>query len=157
MSFSEIKELIELFDTSSIRELDLTTESTRLYLSKNNHTRQPVSSEQQNQIEVTTTSATNQSETTNTEVAVETSLADTKVTGHTISSPIVGVIYTSSEPDQPPFKKIGDRVEVGETLCIVEAMKIMNEIKSDQAGIIGDVLINNEDVVEYGQPLFTII
>ena len=75
---------------------------------------------------------------------------------HTVHSPIVGTFYESPSPGSPPFVKAGDVVEVGQVLCIVEAMKLMNEIESDVAGEIVKRLVNNGQPVEYGHELFTI-
>ena len=76
--------------------------------------------------------------------------------GRTVDSPIVGVVYLAPAPDAPQYKHIGDTVAVGDVLCIVEAMKIMNEIKSDVAGTVTEILVGNQQVVEFGQPLFRI-
>lgn len=73
-----------------------------------------------------------------------------------VKSPIVGTFYESPSPGSPPFVKIGDPVEVGQVLCIIEAMKLMNEIESDYAGKITQKLVSNGQPVEYGQPLFAI-
>jgi acetyl-CoA carboxylase biotin carboxyl carrier protein len=75
---------------------------------------------------------------------------------HVVKSPIVGTFYESPSPGAPPFVKPGDTVEVGQLLCIVEAMKLMNEIESDVAGEIVKKFINNGQPIEYGQDLFTI-
>jgi len=75
---------------------------------------------------------------------------------HEVKSPIVGTFYESPSPGSPPFVKIGDVVEAGQTLCIIEAMKLMNEIDSDMAGEIVKKLVANSQPVEYGQPLFAI-
>ncbi len=75
---------------------------------------------------------------------------------HIVKSPIVGTFYESPSPGSPAFAKIGDRVETGQVLCIVEAMKLMNEIESDAAGEIVKRLVQNGQPVEYGQPLFAL-
>jgi acetyl-CoA carboxylase biotin carboxyl carrier protein len=75
---------------------------------------------------------------------------------HTVKSPIVGTFFEAPSPGSPPFVKIGDNVEVGSVLCIVEAMKLMNEIESDTAGEIVKKLVTNGQPVEYGQSLFVI-
>jgi len=75
---------------------------------------------------------------------------------HTVHSPIVGTFYESPSPGSPPFVKAGDTVELGQVLCIVEAMKLMNEIESDVAGEIVEKLVNNGQPIEYGQNLFVI-
>jgi len=75
---------------------------------------------------------------------------------HEVKSPIVGTFYESPSPGSPPFVKMGDTVEVGQTLCIIEAMKLMNEIEADVAGELVKRLVANSQPVEYGQPLFAI-
>lgn len=71
-------------------------------------------------------------------------------------SPMVGTFYTQPSPDKAPFVKVGDRVKKGQTLCIIEAMKLLNEIESEFDGEIVEVLVKNEEMVEFGQPLFLI-
>lgn len=73
---------------------------------------------------------------------------------HEIKSPMVGVFYASPSPDAKPFVEIGQKVKKGDVVCIIEAMKLMNELTADQDGEVVDVCVNNGDVVEYGQPLF---
>jgi len=75
---------------------------------------------------------------------------------HQVKSPIVGTFYESPSPGSPPFVKPGDNVEPGQVLCIIEAMKLMNEIEADVAGEVVKRLVNNGQPVEYGQPLFSI-
>jgi acetyl-CoA carboxylase biotin carboxyl carrier protein len=76
--------------------------------------------------------------------------------GTTVKAPIVGTFYQSSSPDTAAFVKVGDHVEVGKILCIIEAMKLMNEIEAEVAGTIRQILVQNASPVEYGQPLFVI-
>jgi acetyl-CoA carboxylase biotin carboxyl carrier protein len=76
--------------------------------------------------------------------------------GHIVTSPFVGTFYRSPAPDQPPFVEVGTVVRKGQVLCIVEAMKLMNEIESDVAGKVAEVLVENAQPVEFGQPLFRI-
>ena len=73
-----------------------------------------------------------------------------------VKSPMVGTFYASSSPEKEPFVKVGDRIHKGQVLCIVEAMKLMNEIESEFDGEIVEICVNNEDIVEYGTPLFKI-
>ena len=75
---------------------------------------------------------------------------------HVVKSPIVGTFYESPSPGSPPFVKPGDKVDAGQVLCIIEAMKLMNEIEADVGGEIVKRLVNNGQPVEYGQPLFSI-
>ncbi len=77
-------------------------------------------------------------------------------TGHTVKSPMVGTFYRSASPGAKSFVEIGDTVKEGDTLCIIEAMKILNEIESDKAGTVRKILSDNGQAVEYGQPLFII-
>lgn len=79
-----------------------------------------------------------------------------EVTGDVVKSPIVGTFYESPSPEDPPFVSVGDQVSEGQTLCIVEAMKIMNEIESEYSGEIKKVLVEDADAVEFEQPLFVI-
>jgi acetyl-CoA carboxylase biotin carboxyl carrier protein len=76
--------------------------------------------------------------------------------GHPVASPMVGTFYRSSSPGSPPFVEIGSQVNVGDTLCIIEAMKMMNEIEADKAGVIKAILKENAQPVEYGEALFII-
>jgi acetyl-CoA carboxylase biotin carboxyl carrier protein len=75
---------------------------------------------------------------------------------HIIKSPIVGTFFSAAGPEAPPFAKVGDHVKPGQVLCIIEAMKLMNEIESDVSGMIARLLVENALPVEYGQPLFAI-
>ncbi len=76
--------------------------------------------------------------------------------GHAITSPIVGSFYRAPAPGAPPFVEVGQRVGVGDTLCLIEAMKMLNQIESDKDGVVAAILVENGQPVEYGQPLFVI-
>lgn len=78
------------------------------------------------------------------------------VAGHMVKSPMVGTFYRSASPGAKPFMEIGSVVKLGETVCIIEAMKILNEIEADKAGTVTQILCENGQAVEYGQPLFVI-
>ena len=73
-----------------------------------------------------------------------------------ITAPIVGTFYEAPSPDAAPYVKVGDKVEAGAVLCIIEAMKLMNEIEAEVSGTVAEILVKNEEPVEYGQPLFRI-
>jgi acetyl-CoA carboxylase biotin carboxyl carrier protein len=77
--------------------------------------------------------------------------------GHGVNSPMVGTFYRSPSPTSPPFVEVGQSVNVGDVVCIVEAMKMMNQIEADKSGTIGAILVENGEPVEFDQPLFTII
>jgi len=76
--------------------------------------------------------------------------------GHVVTSPMVGTFYRAPSPGADPFVQIGDTVKEGQTLCIIEAMKLLNEIESDAAGVVKEILVENGQAVEYGQPLFVV-
>jgi acetyl-CoA carboxylase biotin carboxyl carrier protein len=82
--------------------------------------------------------------------------APAEETGHVCKSPMVGTFYRSSSPGAKPFAEVGDVVKAGQPVCIIEAMKIMNEIEADQDGTITKIMVDNGQPVEYGQPLFII-
>jgi acetyl-CoA carboxylase biotin carboxyl carrier protein len=82
--------------------------------------------------------------------------AEENISGHVVKSPMVGTFYRSASPGTKVFAEVGQSVQVGDTLCIIEAMKILNQIESDKTGTITKVLVENAEPVEYGQPLFII-
>jgi acetyl-CoA carboxylase biotin carboxyl carrier protein len=76
--------------------------------------------------------------------------------GHVVTSPMVGTFYRAPSPGADPFVQVGDTVKEGQTICIIEAMKLLNEIECDKAGVVKEILVENGQAVEYGQPLFVI-
>ncbi|MFD2167637.1 acetyl-CoA carboxylase biotin carboxyl carrier protein [Thalassotalea euphylliae] len=78
------------------------------------------------------------------------------LSGHVVRSPMVGTFYASPSPEAPAFVEVGQHVNAGDTLCIVEAMKMMNQIEADKSGVIKEILAQNEDAIEFDQPLFII-
>lgn len=90
--------------------------------------------------------------------AVETAAepAPKQASGNVVTAPLVGTYYAAASPDAEPFVQVGDTVKKGQTLGIIEAMKLMNEIESEYDGTVKDILVKNEDVVEFGQPMFVI-
>ena len=77
--------------------------------------------------------------------------------GHTVKAPMVGTFYRAPNPSSPSFVEVGQTVKEGEPLCIIEAMKLLNEIEADKSGVIKEILVQNGEPVEYGQPLFVIV
>ncbi len=143
MNIDEIRELILLLDQTSIADLELQKDDCRLSLHKaNSGTPAPVNTSKG---KVGGTPALEEKEA---EISSETAIE--------VLSPMVGTFYSSASPDSEPYVKIGDHVEAGQTLCILEAMKLFNEIKSDFAGAIVDILAENAEPVEFGQTLFII-
>ncbi|OQB13996.1 MAG: Biotin carboxyl carrier protein of acetyl-CoA carboxylase [Firmicutes bacterium ADurb.Bin193] len=97
-----------------------------------------------------------------TENAYSSSAADTAPAAftaankNTVNAPMVGTFYRAPAPDAKPFVEVGDKICKGETICIIEAMKLMNEIESDKSGVVKEILVQNGDVVEFGQPLIVV-
>ncbi|HHV76430.1 MAG TPA: acetyl-CoA carboxylase biotin carboxyl carrier protein [Syntrophothermus lipocalidus] len=147
MDIDEIRELMLLFDDTSIAELELEGPEYKLTLRKSSRSasspaREPISEGETRDREPVKTPRYEELEPEEDLVAVV--------------SPMVGTFYRAPAPDAPPFVEIGDRVEPGQTLCIVEAMKLMNEIKSEVKGRVVDILVDNAHPVEYGQTMFLI-
>ncbi|RTL03167.1 MAG: acetyl-CoA carboxylase biotin carboxyl carrier protein [Proteobacteria bacterium] len=88
--------------------------------------------------------------------SIEVSATPAAPLGKTIDSPMVGTFYRASSPTSPSFVEVGQEVKVGQVLCIIEAMKLMNQIEADKAGVIKEILVKDGSPVEYGQPLFVI-
>jgi len=147
LDLRKLKKLIELVEESGISELEITEGEEKVRINRGATTNQP----QINQ--VTTHPEFHQP----LPASVETPSADNKkIEGTIINSPMVGTFYTSSKPGAEPFVKVGSKVKTGDILCIIEAMKLLNEIQSDYDGEIVEVLVENAEPVEFGQPLFRI-
>lgn len=84
------------------------------------------------------------------------SIAPAEITGHEIKAPMVGTFYRASAPGAAPFVEVGQAVQVGQTLCVIEAMKLMNEIEAEVSGTVSAILVENGQPVEFGQPMFVI-
>lgn len=157
MQQEELKELLNLFDQSTLTEFDLKDGSFELYFNKTNAARSQSAANEAPAAAPAPLVQTAAQTVSQAESASETPTVKKEVVAGTeIVSPIVGVVYLSPAPDKPDFKKVGDQVKAGEVVCIVEAMKVMNEITSDVSGEIVAVAVENEQVVEYNQPLFRV-
>lgn len=154
LEINEIKELVDQFDQSSLTEFDLQEGQFELYMNKNktirgkNNVIQPVTEKVPKTVKCVKTPI-------ETEIKEKT-VRQKRFGGVEVTSPIVGIVYLQPAPGKPAFKSVGDTVLKGEVVCIIEAMKLMNEITSETDGVIVDILVENEAVVEYGQPLFRI-
>jgi oxaloacetate decarboxylase alpha subunit len=154
MKLSEIRELINLVDKSGLAEFEYEcSDGDRLVMKKHassavaepQHAVEPVRPEADDRLD---------SEAGQTVSAGE---AEPTAAGEfVITAPMVGTFYRAPSPDAEPFVEIGDIVEAGQTVCIVEAMKLMNEIEAERRGKVLKILVENEDPVEYGQPLFVL-
>lgn len=154
---NEIKELIKMVDESSIQELEIENEGTRLAIRKPGKTevvQLPASAYAAAPVVPQSAAIVNPVG----EAPAAQEKATTPATDnlHTIVSPMVGTFYRSSSPEAGPFVSIGDRVSEKTTVCIIEAMKLMNELEAEVKGEIVDILVDNGQLVEYGQPLFLV-
>lgn len=153
MDVRKIKKLIDMVDNSGIAEVEITDGENSIRISRATSavTAAPAPAPVAH---VATAPPAAPIAATTTET-VATQEAD-EIAGHTVESPMVGTFYAASSPTAKPFASVGDTVDVGDTLCIIEAMKMLNQIESDKAGTIKAVLAENEQPVEFGQPLFII-
>lgn len=156
MKIDEIRELIQLMEQSTLEELEFEQEGVRLSLKK--PLSAPVQREGEANPSIPTDSFSNAAVTEQanqkqigpeTETAANDSL-------HEITSPMVGTFYQAPSPDAEPYVQVGDRVNEKTVVCIVEAMKLMNELEAEVEGEIVEVLVENGQLVEYGQPLFLV-
>lgn len=152
MNFSEIKELISLVNDSKLTEFRMQEQQFELYLNKN---QQCGASSQKEEVAYSPSAPVAAPQIQPTE-ETPASAPVASEGGHQIESPLVGVVYLKPNPDKPVFKQVGDQVKVGEVVCIIEAMKVMNEIVSDVNGEVTAIYVENEEVVEFGQPLIQI-
>ncbi len=145
MDVRKVKKLIELIEDSGIAELEIVEgeESVRItrYSAPPPVAAAPLAAPVAAVVETAPTAVTP---------------AEEAVASVTIDSPMVGTFYRSSSPTAAPFTEVGQKVSVGDTLCIIEAMKMLNEIEADKSGTITSILVENEQPVEFGQPLFVI-
>ncbi|WP_334071683.1 MULTISPECIES: acetyl-CoA carboxylase biotin carboxyl carrier protein [Paenibacillus] len=155
-NLNEIKELIELVDKTSVQELEIENEGARLSIRKPGKTEFV-----QMQPAVVTGAAAVPAASVSAPVAESAAEtvqrpAEAAANLHTIVSPMVGTFYRAASPEANPFVNIGDKVGEKTTVCIIEAMKLMNELEAEIKGEIIDILAENGQLVEYGQPLFLV-
>ena len=142
----KVKEVIDILENSNVNEIEVTFWGRKIRVVKNasNVISSTSSSSDLGKIKSPNVEEKNDKPST----------ADDN--GEKVLSPMPGVFYSAQSPDKPPFVSEGDQVKIGQTLCIIESMKIMNEIESEQSGTIKKILVNNSDPVEFNQPLFVI-
>jgi acetyl-CoA carboxylase biotin carboxyl carrier protein len=150
MDIRKIKKLIELIESSGVAEIEIREGENLIRISRYPHSTPVVMSQAMPLPGIpTVSSATNTSSPQGMEPAKE-------IKGHLITSPMVGTFYRAPSPANKSFVEEGQMVNEGDTLCIIEAMKILNQITADKAGIVTKVLVENGAPVEYGEPLFVI-
>ena len=144
----KVKEIIDILENSNVNEIEVTFWGRKVRVVKNasgivaNHTQTEV-------LHSNVLESSNKEESAN-------KLEEDSSNGEKVLSPMPGVFYSAQSPDKPPFVNEGDRVVKGQVLCIIESMKIMNEIECEQNGVIKQILVKNSDPVEFNQPLFII-
>ncbi|GAC21867.1 acetyl-CoA carboxylase biotin carboxyl carrier protein [Paraglaciecola arctica] len=150
MDIRKIKKLIELVEESGISELEITEgeESVRIHRGVTAaQMAAPMQFAPQPQLAPAAAPVAQ---------AAPVAEAAPVISGHIMCSPMVGTFYRSSSPGAKSFVEVGQKVNVGDTLCIIEAMKMMNQIESDKSGVIKQILVENQDPVEFDQPMFVI-
>jgi len=148
MDIRKVKKLIELLEESGISEIEIREGEETVRISRHSQGATPMVYSQA-PISMSAIAA-----------SVATPAAPAVATpppvGHTVMSPMVGSFYRAAAPGSKPFVEVGQRVNVGDVVCIIEAMKMLNQIESDKAGVIAAILVENGEPVEYGEPLFVI-
>ncbi len=146
MDIRKVKKLIELLEESDIAEIEIHEgeESVRISRNSANPVIAPIQMAAPAPVAAITAPAATEPTTSN------------EISGHSINAPMVGTFYRSATPGAPSFVEVGQKVDIGDTLCIIEAMKLLNQIESDKSGTIKAILADNGQPVEYDQPLFII-
>ena len=155
MDIRKVKKLIEMLEESQLNEIEIKEGEESVKLVK------AITVPVQEQIVTSNIAATApqppaMNEVTSVESDTKESTEPETISGKTIDSPMVGTFYAAPNPGAKDFVSVGDKISEGDVLCIIEAMKMMNEVKADSSGIIKQVLIENAEPVEFGQPLFVI-
>lgn len=151
MDIRKIKKLLEIIEESGIAEIEIKEGEESVRISRYSSLAAPVQT-----MPAPMTIAAHAVPATQAPATVDTPAAEAAITGHTVRSPMVGTFYRAPTPGAKSFVEVGQRVNAGETLCIIEAMKILNQIEADASGVVSRVLVENGQPVEYNQPLFII-
>jgi acetyl-CoA carboxylase biotin carboxyl carrier protein len=149
MDLRKLKTLIDLVAESDIAELEVTEGESKVRIVKS-------SAMPQNQVMMMPHQAPAHYAPAGAPAAAPAVAAAAEPTGYVVKSPMVGTFYRASAPGNPAFVEVGQSVKEGDTLCIIEAMKLLNEIDTDKAGVVTQILVENGQPVEFGQPLFVI-
>jgi len=150
----KVKKLMEMLEESSLSELEIIEGEESIRLSKANNV---FSQNEVNQFPVVNNPINSGLTNLQTNPSVnETIAAPSEITGHEIKSPMVGTFYEAPSPEAKPFVRVGDSVKAGDTLCIIEAMKMLNQIESDKSGIVKAILLENAQPVEFNQVMFIV-
>jgi acetyl-CoA carboxylase biotin carboxyl carrier protein len=150
MDIRKVKKLIELLEESNIAELEIHEGEESVRISRTGSAGAAVVAAPQMMAAPAPAAAPAAA------APAEAPSAPAEISGHTVKSPMVGTFYRAPSPGAAPFVEEGQSVKVGDTLCIIEAMKLLNQIEADKAGTITAILADNGEPIEYGQPLFVI-
>ena len=149
MDLRKLKTLIDLVQQSGISELEITEGEEKVRISRGMPT-QPMHPQGGFYMQMPPMQAPAEGA----PAAAAQPAAPAEPEGHAVKSPMVGTFYRASAPDAKPFVDVGQTVKAGDTICIIEAMKLLNEIEADQDGVVKEILVENGEPVEFGQPLF---
>ena len=152
MDIRKVKKLIDLLDTSNVDEIEIHEGEESVRISRHRPAALPMAPP----AAALAIPAHAADELVRTDMPAADADGEQIPAGHIITSPMVGTFYQAPSPGGKPFVEVGQRVEVSDTVCIIEAMKILNQIEADHAGVIRAILAENGQPVEYGQPLFVI-
>ncbi len=150
MDIRKIKKLIELLEESDIGEIEIKEGEESVRISRGGQVAAPIAYQPQ-------FAAPPQPSPVAATASTPSTTSDNETSGHVVSSPMVGTFYRSPSPSSPPFVEVGKTVKVGDVVCIVEAMKMMNQIEADKSGVIEAILVEDGEPVEFDQPLITIV
>jgi len=156
VNITEIKDLMSQFDQSSLREFSYSNAGETLHFSKNQQAIAAPSPKLEAPLAPVAPASPAVPAAETSEPAPAEASVSPVAEGAVVESPLVGVAYLSPSPDKPAFVAVGDTVKKGQTLMIIEAMKVMNEVPADREGVVTEILVANQDVVEYGQGLVRI-
>lgn len=154
MDLRKLKKLIDLVEESGIAEIEVTEGEEKVRITRTQASAQPALFAPP-PVAFAPQSAPAAAPAATTPAATAPA-AEPQISGHTMTSPMVGTFYRKPSPASPAFVEVGQRVNAGDTVCIIEAMKLMNEIEADVSGTIKAILVNDGEPVEYGAPLFVI-
>ncbi len=155
MDIRKVKKLIELLEESGIAEIEIHEGEESVRISRGPTVATPQTTYHAPQVPAPV-AQTSEPIKAHLSAGDDSSSEEFSAEGHVINAPMVGIFYTSSSPEEPPYVSKGQKVKAGDVICIIEAMKIMNQIEADKDGTLLKALVENGEAVEYGQPLFII-
>ncbi|WP_114800549.1 acetyl-CoA carboxylase biotin carboxyl carrier protein [Moraxella canis] len=160
INFEQLAKIINLVELANIHALEVQDGQQKIHIKKYaDSTHAPQTTHHTNLNLQSSQSPTTQTEQINSQISQQSSTStntEPNQTHHTILSPMLGTFYRKSSPEMPNFVNVGDAVKQGDKLCIIEAMKIMHEVKTEKDGVVREILVEDGDMVEYDAPLFVI-